>query len=141
MIIICYHYISLLYIIIIYLIIHFFTYLWYIITIYHYYLNIIIVIPYIHTLIIIDHKHHSEVANYLRTLPKEEVIRLGLAFGLSYRKLQNMQQHPDDMVDAWLRKEDDVYEKSGAPTWMSLIAALKKIGQNGIAQDIEKIYN
>ena len=52
-----------------------------------------------------------------------------------------MQQHPDDMVDAWLRKEDDVYEKSGAPTWMSLIAALKKIGQNGIAQDIEKIYN
>ena len=74
-------------------------------------------------------------------MPKEAVIRLGLAFGLSYRKLQNMQQHPDDMVDAWLRKEDDVYEKSGAPTWMSLIAALKKIGQNGIAQDIEKIYN
>ena len=72
-------------------------------------------------------------------LPKESVIQLGLALGLSYRKLQNMKQYPDDMVDAWLRKEDDVLKKSGAPTWRLLIAALREIQQEGIAQDIEKM--
>ena len=55
-----------------------------------------------------DHKHHSEVANYLRTLPNGEVTRLGLALGLTYPKLNNMLHCPDDMVDAWLRKEENV---------------------------------
>lgn len=93
-------------------------------------------IPYLHTYT--DYKHHSEVAGYLQALPKEVVVQLGLALGLSYRKLQNIQQCPDYMVDAWLRKESDVLKKSGPPTWRSLIAALRKIEQEGIAQDIEK---
>ena len=88
-----------------------------------------------------DHKHHSEVANYLRTVPSGEVTRLGLALGLCYPKLKNMQHcpGPDDMVDAWLRKEDNVLKQSGRPTWTSLVKALRDIGQEGIAQDIEKI--
>ena len=86
-----------------------------------------------------DHKHHSEVANYLRTLPNGEVTRLGLALGLTYPKLKNMLHCPDDMVDAWLRKEENVLEKSGRPTWTSLVKALRGIGQEGIAQDIEKV--
>ena len=86
-----------------------------------------------------DYKHHSEVANYLRALPNDEVTHLGLALGLTYRKLKSMQQCPDDMVDAWLRKEENVLEKSGRPTWTSLVKALRGIRQEGIAQYIEKI--
>ena len=51
--------------------------------------------------------------------------------------LEKMQNLPDDMVKAWLRKEDRVKEKSGDPlTWRVLVAALQKIGQNGVADDI-----
>ena len=43
------------------------------------------------------------------------------------------------MVRAWLRKQDHVKEKSGDPlTWKALVEALKKIGQQGIADDIFK---
>lgn len=41
------------------------------------------------------------------------------------------------MIDAWLRREDNVIEKSGDPTWKSLCVALREIDQNGIAADIE----
>lgn len=44
---------------------------------------------------------------------------------------------PDDMIDAWLNREDDVLDTSGDPTWKSLCKALKEIGQNGIANKIE----
>ena len=39
----------------------------------------------------------------------------------------------------WLREEDDVME-FGPPTWKTLVKALrdKTVGQNGIAQTIEK---
>ena len=51
--------------------------------------------------------------------------------------LEKMQNLPGDMVKAWLRKEDNVKEKSGDPlTWSILVAALRKIGQNGVANDI-----
>ena len=53
--------------------------------------------------------------------------------------LEKMQNLPGDMVRAWLRKEDNVKEKSGDPlTWSILVAALRNIGQNGVADDILK---
>ena len=42
----------------------------------------------------------------------------------------------EEMVEAWLQKLDKVLEKTGKPTWSTLVAALKKIGHNGIAAKI-----
>ena len=51
--------------------------------------------------------------------------------------LEKMQNLPGDMVRAWLRQQDNVKEKSGDPlTWSVLDVALRKIGQNGVADDI-----
>ena len=43
---------------------------------------------------------------------------------------------PDDMIDAWLKMKDDVFMVSGEPTCDSLVVALKKIGQNSMADEI-----
>lgn len=43
-----------------------------------------------------------------------------------------------DLVNAWLRGDDDVIEWSGEPSWESLHAALRRHGHNGIASDIQK---
>ena len=44
----------------------------------------------------------------------------------------------DDMIDAWLQKEDQVIKK-GKPTWETLVKALRhpKVKQIGIAEKIE----
>ena len=57
----------------------------------------------------------------------------------------------EEMVEAWLQKLDKVLEKTGKPTWSTLVAALKRIGHNGITAEImekegskgilEKLYN
>ena len=57
----------------------------------------------------------------------------------------------EEMVEAWLQKLDKVLEKTGKPTWSTLVAALKRIRHNGIAAEImekesskgilEKLYN
>ena len=45
----------------------------------------------------------------------------------------------DDVIAAWLRKEDQVTEK-GEPSWTVLVNALKhrRVGQTGIANNIVK---
>ena len=55
---------------------------------------------------------------------------MGGALGLAYNALKKMKSLPGDMVAAWLRKEDFVSEE---PTWRTLIEALKRVGQGGIA--------
>jgi hypothetical protein len=42
----------------------------------------------------------------------------------------------DDVVSAWLLKQDKVSEISGKPTWFTLVTALQRVGQNGIAAAI-----
>jgi hypothetical protein len=42
------------------------------------------------------------------------------------------------MVAAWLRKEDNVMSMSGEPTWRTLVEALRKVGLNAMARDIQK---
>jgi hypothetical protein len=49
-----------------------------------------------------------------------------------------MTKYPDDMVAAWLRSEDNVMSMSGEPTWRTLVEALRKVRQEGIAKNIEK---
>ena len=85
-----------------------------------------------------DGSHHHKVATYLRPLMREIVDQVGGALGLVYPNLRKMQRCPDDMVNAWLRKEDYVLTSSGDPTWRSLAKALSKEGQTGIAQRIEE---
>ena len=63
---------------------------------------------------------------------------MGGALGLSYSKLRKMTKYADDMVAAWLRREDFVRSMSGEPTWRTLVEALRKVGQEGIASDIEE---
>ena len=62
---------------------------------------------------------------------------MGGALGLAYDVLEKMRSYPDDMVAAWLRKEDYVIRMSGEPTWRTLVDALRKVGQEGTARDIE----
>ena len=66
------------------------------------------------------------------------MCRVGGALGLDYGNLQKMKVLPEEMVAAWLRREDYVLTKTGEPTWRSLIKALKKAGQKGVANDIEE---
>ena len=44
----------------------------------------------------------------------------------------------DDMIDAWLQKEDQVL-KRGVPTWETLVKALRdpRVNQTGVAEKIE----
>ena len=48
----------------------------------------------------------------------------------------------DDMIDAWLQKEDDVL-KRGVPTWETLTTALRDrtVNQVGVAEKIETEKN
>ena len=62
--------------------------------------------------------------------------------GLAQPKVKRMMDSTtflDDVIAAWLRKEDNVKEK-GEPSWTILISALKhrRVSQIGIADDIAK---
>ena len=81
---------------------------------------------------------HFKVSQCLQNLDKNHMNTLGGALGLSYGKLCKMTKYPNEMVTAWLRKEDYVLSMSGEPTWRSLVKALRITRQEGIAQDIEK---
>ena len=69
--------------------------------------------------------------------------RLGLALGLHYptlSRIRNDQQNITaeckmEMLSAWLQQHDSVPEK-GVPSWSGLKAALKRMGENMIADRI-----
>ena len=84
------------------------------------------------------YSNHFKVTQYLQDLDNDHIIDVGGALGLSFSKLRKMTKYPDDMVAAWLRREDYVMNSSGEPTWRTLMEALRKVGQEGIARDIEK---
>ena len=70
-------------------------------------------------------------------MDQPQIHLLGGELGLIVFNLEKMQNLPNDMVKAWLRKEDNVKKKSGDPlTWNILVKALQTIGQDGIADDI-----
>ena len=75
-------------------------------------------------------------------MDKTHIYNLGLLLGLRQTKVKAlMDSHSflDDVIAAWLRKEDQVTDK-GEPSWAVLIGALKhrRIGQTGIADKIAK---
>ena len=81
---------------------------------------------------------HFKVTSYLQKLDKQHIRNVGGALGLSYSSMEKMSSYPNEMVAAWLRREDFVMSMSGEPTWRTLIQALRKVGQEGTARDIEK---
>jgi len=83
-----------------------------------------------------------EITEYLIDLEKTDVYNLGLVLGLSQRKVaakMDSKTFLDDIITAWLRKEDQVI-KRGEPSWTVLVSALKhrRVGQTGIASTIAK---
>ena len=79
---------------------------------------------------------HYTVAKQLRDLSKEDLIGAGGALGLYYPHLRRMSPLLDEMVAAWLNREDNVLTASGEPSWASLIKALQDTNQPGIAKKI-----
>ena len=82
---------------------------------------------------------HLQVTKALRTLLHPDLNTLGTALGLSYTLVKNMEHDKlNDMVAAWLRGDDDVVTP---PTWATLVEALREIGKNGVADEIEATHN
>lgn len=74
-----------------------------------------------------------EITQYLNDLSNEQLINLGGALGLHFPTLQRMSDLPNDMVAAWLLRQEDVLKTSGEPTYerLAVSKALGEIGQNG----------
>ena len=88
-----------------------------------------------------------QVTDYLLYLGQNDIHNLGLTLGLYHPYLKSMRDSEtfrDDMIAAWLQKEDQVI-KSGMPTWETLVKALRhpRVNQTGIAEKIkyEKTLN
>ena len=83
-----------------------------------------------------------DITNYLLPLEKTHIYNLGLVLGISQRKTKAMMDSStflDDVITAWLRREDQV-KKKGEPSWTVLVKALEhpRVGQCGISQNVRK---
>ena len=84
-----------------------------------------------------------DIKRYLKVLDKTHIYNLGLALGLAQQKVRWMRDTSDtflnDVLAAWLRREDDV-KKKGTLSWSTLVKALRHpmIGQTRVASDICK---
>ena len=84
---------------------------------------------------------HFEVTEYLLDLKEANIHHLGQTLGLDHHHLKSMRDSDtflDDMIYAWLKKEDLVL-KRGVPTWENLVKALRhrRVNQIGVAEKIE----
>ena len=72
-----------------------------------------------------------------------EWFELGIHLGLKHSTLKRIEGENQravsrckiDMIQAWLRKEDQVIEKCG-PTWRQLIHALKRINNIALCEQV-----
>ena len=83
---------------------------------------------------------HSAVRNFLKLLHNTQLRELGLELGLRWPRLKKMKEDCilDDMLDSWLREDDDVAVVSGHPSWQSLVKALEESGYTGVAAAIRQ---
>ena len=84
----------------------------------------------------------TDITDYLLPLEKTHMYNLGLVLGISQHKTKAMMDSStflDDVIAAWLRREDQV-KKKGEPSWTVLVRALEhpRVGQCGISQKIRK---
>ena len=85
-----------------------------------------------------------DITDYLLPLEKTHVYNLGLVVGISQHKTKAMMDSGtflDDIIAAWLRREDLV-KKKGEPSWTVLVRALEhpRVGQCGISQNIKGLH-
>ena len=83
-----------------------------------------------------------DITDYLLPLEKLHIYNLGLVLGISQHKtkaMMNSDTFLDDVIAAWLRREDQV-KKKGEPSWTVLVRALEhpRVGQCGVSQNIRK---
>ena len=85
-------------------------------------------------------KDHFLITQCLTPLSNQELVNAGLRLGLRYPTLKRMSPEAllNDVVHAWLRRDDDVVDASGEPSWESLSTALEDCGHCGIASDIKQ---
>ncbi len=82
--------------------------------------------------------HQFYISFYIRSL--------GLVLGLGDTRLRYLEQTSDNLLDdvisAWLRREEDV-DRRGVPSWATLVKALRhrRLGQTGIAENITRDKN
>ena len=81
-----------------------------------------------------------EVTNYLLDLQHDDMYNLGLTLGLyqpHLKKIETSKTFRDDVIAAWLQKEDQVL-KMGIPTWDNLVKAMKhpRVKQTVLANKI-----
>ncbi len=81
---------------------------------------------------------HYAVTKHLRDFRSADLMELGGALGLYYPHLRNMNPLMEEMVAAWLNKEDNVFSVSGDPSWTSLTKALRNTNHLGTAKKIEE---
>ena len=83
---------------------------------------------------------HRAVRKFLKDLSNTQLREVGLELGLKNVRLKKMEKDCmlDDMLDSWLREDDDVTETSGCPSWQGLVKALKEAGCTGVAAKIRK---
>ena len=90
----------------------------------------------------LTYSDHREVTEYLRWLNKEELMQLGRALGLQNQldgiSILDVKELCSQLTFSWLLHLDDVMKKSGKPSWESLIAVLRSIGHERLAQRIQK---
>ncbi len=80
------------------------------------------------------------IGKYLRTMSKAEITELGIQLGLSSRWLKDhnsSETYHCDVVGAWLKKQDSVAEMC-LPSWQNLVATLREVDQNAIADQVTK---
>ena len=83
----------------------------------------------------------NEITDYLLNLGQTDIYNLGLALGLNQphvKKMKDSETFRDDVIAAWLQKEDQVTRR-GVPIWESLVKALRdrRVNQTGLAKTIE----
>ena len=83
---------------------------------------------------------HAVVKRFLKHLANTDIRNVGVNLGLSFTRLKNFREESvlDDTISSWLRKDDDVTETSGSPSWQSLVKALEDEGYTGVAANIRK---
>ena len=84
-----------------------------------------------------------EVTDYLpKDLGQNEIYNLGITLGLKQpqvKKMRDSDTFKDDVIAAWLQKEDQVTKRGIKPTWETLAKALRhpRVNQTRIAEKIE----
>ena len=85
-------------------------------------------------------KQQPDVLHYLKDLDAPKLLELGGELGLNPSELDKVppQELARKLSIGWIQKEYCVKERSGTPTWRSLIKALRQVGANGIVDRIEE---